>query len=60
MVKNVPDRMHGFGERPHYEQRELDAMFEQLAVAFLKKKHGTVSFPGPSSCSWTRHLQATR
>lgn len=45
MVKNVPDRMHGFGERPHYEQRELDAMFEQLAVAFLKKKHGTVSFP---------------
>ena len=45
MVKYVPDRMHGFGERPHFEPRELDSMFEHLAVAFLKKKHGTVSFP---------------
>lgn len=34
MVKYVPDRMHGFGERPHYEARELDALFERLATAF--------------------------
>jgi hypothetical protein len=45
MVKMVADRMHGFGQRPHYEQRELDVMFEQLAVGFLKKKHGRVQFP---------------
>ena len=45
MVKYVPDRMHGFGERPHYEARELDALFERLAVSFLKKKHGEPRFP---------------
>jgi hypothetical protein len=45
MVKMVPDRMHGFGQRPHYEPRELDAMFEQLAVEFLRRKHGKVEFP---------------
>jgi hypothetical protein len=45
MVKYVADRMHGFGERPHYEARELDTMFEQLAVSFLRKKYGKVEFP---------------
>jgi hypothetical protein len=45
MVRTVPDRMHGFGQRPHYEQRELDLMFEQLAVGFLSKTHGRVEFP---------------
>lgn len=45
MVKFVPDRMHGFGERPHYEARELDALFERLVVGFLKKKHGEPRFP---------------
>jgi len=45
MVKYYPDRKHGFGERPHYEARELDTMFEQLAVAFLRKKYGKVEFP---------------
>ena len=45
MVKYVADRKHGFGERPHYEARELDTMFEQLAVAFLRTKYGKVEFP---------------
>jgi hypothetical protein len=45
MVKYVPDRKHGFGERPHYEPRELDIMFEQLAVTFLRTKYDKVEFP---------------
>ena len=45
MVKYVPDRKHGFGQRPHYEARELDIMFEQVAVAFLRKKYGKSEFP---------------
>jgi Zn-dependent peptidase ImmA (M78 family) len=45
MVKYVPDSKHGFGERPHYEPRELDIMFEQLAVTFLRKKYDKVEFP---------------
>lgn len=45
MVKYVADKKHGFGMRPHYEARELDTVFEQLAVAFLRKKYGTVEFP---------------
>lgn len=45
MVKYVPDRKHGFGERPHYEPRELDAIFERLAVKFLSEKYGRAEFP---------------
>ncbi|HEX5959408.1 MAG TPA: ImmA/IrrE family metallo-endopeptidase [Hyphomicrobiaceae bacterium] len=45
MVRMVPDRMHGFGQRPHYEQRELNTMFEQLAVGFLSRKYGKAEFP---------------
>lgn len=45
MVKYVPDTRHGFGERPHYDPRELDRTFERLAVAFLKEKHGEARFP---------------
>lgn len=45
MVKQVRDTRHGFGERPHYEPRELDVMFEHLAVAHLKKKYGEAQFP---------------
>jgi hypothetical protein len=45
MVRYVLDRKHGFGERPHYEAHELDIMFEQLAVAFLRKKYGKAEFP---------------
>ena len=35
MVRYVRDTQHGFGERPHYEPRELDREFEHLAVGFL-------------------------
>lgn len=45
MVKFVPDNMHGFGERPHYEPRELDGIFEKIVTDFLRKKHGEVVFP---------------
>lgn len=45
MVKQVRDNRHGFGERPHYEQHELDAMFERLAVKFLTDKYGAAEFP---------------
>jgi len=37
--------MHGFGERPHYEPRELDSMFEKIVTDFLRKKHNAVEFP---------------
>ncbi len=45
MVKYVPDNMHGFGERPHYEPRELDRTFETIVTDFLRKKYGKVEFP---------------
>jgi hypothetical protein len=45
MVKYVPDNMHGFGERPHYEPRELDRTFETIVVDFVRKKYGKVEFP---------------
>lgn len=45
MVKFVRDNMHGFSERPHYEPRELDAMFEKIVSDFLRKKYGKVEFP---------------
>ena len=45
MVKFVPDNMHGFSERPHYEPRELDTMFEKIVSDFLRKKYGHVKFP---------------
>ena len=44
-MRYVPDNRHGFGERPHYDARELDSMFERLAVKFLKEKYGEASFP---------------
>jgi hypothetical protein len=45
MVRNVRDTQHGFGERPHYEPRELDREFEHLAVGFLKSRYGEPRFP---------------
>lgn len=45
MVRYVPDRLHGFSERPHYEAKELDRMFEGFVVDFLKAKYGAVAFP---------------
>jgi len=45
MVRYVRDTQHGFGERPHYEPRELDREFECLALGFLKGKYGEPQFP---------------
>lgn len=45
MVREVADTKHGFGRRPHYDPRELDRMFEQLATSFLKDKYGQATFP---------------
>ncbi|SKA41279.1 protein of unknown function [Enhydrobacter aerosaccus] len=44
-MRSVPDDMHGFGERPHYEPRELDNIFEKIVTDFLRKKYGYVEFP---------------
>jgi hypothetical protein len=44
-MKNVRDTLHGFGERPHYEEAELDSMFEKLVCNYLRKKYGEVQFP---------------
>ena len=44
-MKYVPDRTGRFSERPHYEAKELDVMFERVVVEFLKKRHGTIAFP---------------
>ena len=45
MVKYVRDQLHGFSERPHYEPRELDQMFERLVVDFLTQKYSVPRFP---------------
>jgi Zn-dependent peptidase ImmA (M78 family) len=45
MVRFVRDTMHGFSERPHYEARELDSIFEKIVCDFLRKKYGKVEFP---------------
>jgi hypothetical protein len=45
VVKYVRDTMHGFGERPHYEPRELDSIFEKIVTDFLRKKYSEVEFP---------------
>ena len=44
-MRYVADMRHGFGQRPHYEPRELDREFEWLAANFLKAKYGDARFP---------------
>lgn len=44
-MKLVSDNLHGFSERPHYEQRELDTIFEKIVSDFLRKKYGKIEFP---------------
>jgi hypothetical protein len=44
-MRYVRDQTGRFGERPHYEAKELDAMFERIVVEFLKGKNGKVEFP---------------
>jgi len=44
-MRYVADMRHGFGQRPHYEPRELDHEFEWLAAKFLKAKYSEARFP---------------
>jgi hypothetical protein len=44
-MRYVRDQTGRFTERPHYEPKELDTMFERIVVEFLKAKHGKVEFP---------------
>jgi hypothetical protein len=44
-MRYVRDRTGRFPERPHYDPRELDCMFEEIVVNFLKTHLGKVQFP---------------
>jgi hypothetical protein len=44
-VKYVRDTVHGFSERPHYDESDLDTIFERAVTRFLTKKYGTADFP---------------
>ena len=44
-MRYVRDQTGRFGERPHYEPDELDVMFEDVVIGFLKGQHGKVEFP---------------
>ena len=44
-MRYVRDQTGRFAERPHYEPKELDTMFERIIVDFLKAQHGKVAFP---------------
>lgn len=41
MVKYVPDNMNGFGERPHYEPRELDDIAHVQMRAVVSPRCGS-------------------
>jgi hypothetical protein len=44
-MKYVRDQTGRFPERPHYESKELDALFEGIITKFLKSRHGKIEFP---------------
>jgi hypothetical protein len=44
-MRYVPDRTGRFGQRPHYEPRELDVIFERIVSEFLKSRYGEIVFP---------------
>lgn len=44
-MKWVPDQTGRFPERPFYEDDELDRECEGIVSAFLKARHGAVSYP---------------
>jgi len=44
-MRYVRDQTGRFPERPHYEPKEFDTMFERIVVDFLKSRHGKVEFP---------------
>jgi len=44
-MRMIRDTVHGFRERPHYDEAELDSMFERLVADFLERKYGKITFP---------------
>lgn len=44
-MRLIRDTVHGFRERPHFDEAELDAMFEDAVTGFLRKKYGVIEFP---------------
>ena len=44
-MKMVPDALHRFVSRPHYEPWELDVACEEVVGRFLEYRHGAVQFP---------------
>jgi len=44
-MRYVRDQTGRFAERPHYEPKELDLMFQRIIVEFLRSRHGKVEFP---------------
>ena len=45
MVRSIRDPSGRFPERPYYQERELDQMFEGIVVGFLQRSHGSARFP---------------
>jgi hypothetical protein len=44
-MRYVRDTTGRFPERPHYDPKELDTMFERVVVEFLKHHRGKIEFP---------------
>lgn len=44
-VRSIHDPTGRFPERPYYQERELDQMFEGIVVDFLQRRHGLARFP---------------
>ena len=43
-MRYIRDTVHGFRERRHYDEAELDTMFEKAVMDFLRNKHGEARF----------------
>jgi hypothetical protein len=48
-MRYVRDLTGRFRERPHYDPKELDIMFEDIVIGFLKAQHRKVEFPVTTS-----------
>lgn len=44
-MRYVPDQTGRFADRPHYESKELDTLFERIVIKFLRSRHDKVEFP---------------
>ena len=44
-MKWVKDTTGRFGQRPHFEPRDLDLDSEEIVVEFLRRRHGQVEYP---------------